>query len=878
VRQRLEKIEAGTVITEPAPNSPPVAPTHAPAAPPVQFEPPASFEPPGQSDPPRQPGSAPAGLRPAPDPTRSGARWVGGAGVALLLAAAAVLTAVRWDDIGQSAKLGGLMALTVAMMAAGRKFKETIPMTAQALFHLGALLIPFDMAAIAILTGRSWQETLLLTSITSVLCWYAIAKAEGSELLLWSARAAVVVGAAGIAAVTPATTALVLAVAAALAVPLRKPIEAAGWALIAGVLPLASFVTWPSRIAGAATDLGFAVERWQSLAAGIIAVLALVATSQIRARVEIAWAAILVAVVTVMAGFGAFAESTGTSIALAAIFVAIQLLALTVKSDVLWTPILKIVAAVGELFAGVGTVGLLIGMGMADALDLGSITYHLGVASTLLAVGWLIADSRRLTESARWYASVLLGSNWFPATVMVPVAVLAAGLGFLAPTWTLSLLAIGLAFWMVATWREHAVFGALLLVVASLCIALVLEGVVALALGAAGAAVLAFAAQLELRRHATDFALAATLGAIGIWFGSFLAASTGSDSRWPVLLLLAGAWALGWLINPRDERLDVQALHWLARLAAFGVAGFGVILSPAVSLSLIGLIVALVAVDYILTQRQGAQQGDARLTALTALGGAAVGLVGIPLGSLLGVPTAVAGAGMAVAAFVLVGIALVSPRVIEVPLGFAAGVASFAGLILTFGYDSLFALALMAAGATVMLAGAALRDRNFAVVGYMVSGLGVSLQLATWDVTWLEPYLIMPAAAALLVGYQAHLKGVSSWVAFAPTIALLSYISIAARIAGGPAWHSVIAGAIGVLAIIAGGHQRLIGPLLTGSLGLAGVVIFESLGPASLVPTWAWLATGGAVLLAAGVAMEQSDTSPLERGQQIRQVVATQFS
>jgi hypothetical protein len=38
-----------------------------------------------------------------PDPTRSGAVWVTGMGAFLLLAAAAVFTAVRWDQIPEAA-------------------------------------------------------------------------------------------------------------------------------------------------------------------------------------------------------------------------------------------------------------------------------------------------------------------------------------------------------------------------------------------------------------------------------------------------------------------------------------------------------------------------------------------------------------------------------------------------------------------------------------------------------------------------------------------------------------------------------------------------------------------------------------------------------
>ena len=81
-----------------------------------------------------------------------------------------------------------------------------------------------------------------------------------------------------------------------------------------------------------------------------------------------------------------------------------------------------------------------------------------------------------------------------------------------------------------------------------------------------------------------------------------------------------------------------------------------------------------------------------------------------------------------------------------------------------------------------------------------------------------------------------------------------------------------------MISIIGGGYRRLVGPLMTGTAVLAIVVGYESLGPAALVPTWAWLAAGGTILLSTAVALERSDTTPLERGQQVRTVIATEFS
>jgi hypothetical protein len=88
----------------------------------------------------------------------------------------------------------------------------------------------------------------------------------------------------------------------------------------------------------------------------------------------------------------------------------------------------------------------------------------------------------------------------------------------------------------------------------------------------------------------------------------------------------------------------------------------------------------------------------------------------------------------------------------------------------------------------------------------------------------------------------------------------------------------VIAGGVGVLAVIAGGAWRLVGPLVTGTGLLVIVVGYESLGPAALVPTWAWLAIGGTVLLASAIVLERRETSPLETGQHVLAVLETRFS
>src|SRR5215210_5733276 len=91
-----------------------------------------------------------------PDPTRTGTVWVTGTGAFLLLAAAAVFTAMRWDQIPDAAKLGALGLATGACLLTGRGLKACLPATAGALFHLGTFLVPIDVAAVGIHADLDW--------------------------------------------------------------------------------------------------------------------------------------------------------------------------------------------------------------------------------------------------------------------------------------------------------------------------------------------------------------------------------------------------------------------------------------------------------------------------------------------------------------------------------------------------------------------------------------------------------------------------------------------------------------------------------------------------------------------------------------------------
>ena len=112
----------------------------------------------------------------------------------------------------------------------------------------------------------------------------------------------------------------------------------------------------------------------------------------------------------------------------------------------------------------------------------------------------------------------------------------------------------------------------------------------------------------------------------------------------------------------------------------------------------------------------------------------------------------------------------------------------------------------------------------------------------------------------------------------APAVVLVGGAALAERLAGGPAWHGLLAGVVGVVAVTAGSAHRLVGPLLAGTGLVVAVSIHETLGVTARVPTWVWLCSGGLALLTAGVGMERRDVGPVDAGRRVVDVLRTRYS
>ena len=239
------------------------------------------------------------------------------------------------------------------------------------------------------------------------------------------------------------------------------------------------------------------------------------------------------------------------------------------------------------------------------------------------------------------------------------------------------------------------------------------------------------------------------------------------------------------------------------------------------------------------------------------------------------------GLALCVGAVAWTGLAAVVDGRWQLPFTVAAATGLALGLAATSDDPATFATALLVVGGLAIGSGLFSGRPWLAYAGAAVTTAGIWSHLGLNDVAAAEPYLLPVCAILLVAGWHARhacTPRLSSWIAYAPPVALLGGAALAERLAGGAGWHAVVAGIVGAAAVIAGGWGRLAGPLVAGTALLVALTISESLSALAGVPTWAWLVGGGAVLLAAGIALERSDTSPVEAGRRLVDVVGESFT
>ena len=750
-------------------------------------------------------------------------------GAFLLLAAAAVFVAVQWEHLGEEVKLAILGALTGGFLLAGRRLRRVIPATGGVLFHLGALLIPFNTAAIAIDASVSWGQFLLIEGATAAVAWFLLDRLERSPVLRWSAGGAFVVAAAGASSVLGLPTPLVLAGAAVVAQRLRAPKPALGWAMVAGLGPVLVFAEpWITRFE-VVDALGLAPDApgpvWALSGALAAAVIGIEAHRRRDAVLVIPAATSLV--IGIAATWSTIDPSGEVDlVGAAAVFLALELVAGLVRRDPFWDGPARVAAGATEVARGPRHAGRArddrvvvrrrATPGSRRSPSPPSSRPRRGWSATCAAspanprpaapVGpspWAAGGGRRRAASspARWSPTALLsGSSLAVGTAMVVLAAalvvtgrpgghaVAAALAILAP-----LLA---SFDLVTTarYQHHE------LLASSDLLRTAADQLPILALGLAGALVLAAAA--VVRAHLADaadngpvawFLATAALGPIAM--ATFVLADHTSDLA---LLLVAGAmaWAVA-LVLDRAGRGDrgIVSLGCVGRFGALLVLLGAGLVGTRGTMVLAGVLAVAYVLDALRTRSElpllglavalpvlvGATAADLGLTpaetglALTMLAAVSAGahlLLGERGWPILGVLVSSGAAGF--------GLAATEPTTGWLAVLVLAGI----GLAYSTVHRSVVGAGISAGAATV------------AVWGLLVEG----------GIEALDAYVAPVAVVLTIAGVLARRSSrVTSWVAFAPAIVLLGGSALVERIDGGGGVHALVAAAVGIAAVIAGG-------------------------------------------------------------------------
>lgn len=846
-----------------------------------------------------------------PDPTRSGAVWVTGMGAFLLLAAAAVFTAVRWDQIPDAAKLGALVAATGACLVASRSLRQTLPASAGALLHLGAFLVPIDVAAIGVNAGLDWSTLLLAEGLVAAATFGWAAATERSVVLRWAFGASVVALAGGVGATTAIPAGLVLAAFAVAALAALQHDEATGWAAVAGIAPLLTFAdqaALPGVVIFERLGLVGSQPRAAAVVSGVASAGVLAVVGRRRDDVGLALLGALVAAVGVAASWtGLGREGGDMMIALAVGFLVVEVAAFLTREDAFWRQPTSILARAAEVGAGVGTALTLATIVLMPVFGNGEGEGRGALTTAVLGLGWVAVELRtgrgRLGSTVGVATAVVgtvalaTGSPSATAVALTAVAAAAVLLPRLPATATTSAAdstspATGVRkepgtgpfaprfAGVGAMWTgTHRPGAHLVAVGAALAAPLMASGTVATVLvGIAGAVILTEAA--VRRSHSVDPTDAArandaeswawVLGLLALVPGAIAVGVAASTA--PVALTLVGGAAVATALAAQADRARTATaqlpLGTLARGAALSVLA-GTAELPVVEIGVVAVAVAaLSALDAVRLQRPPVALGAA--VALPVAIGSLAHAAGLSLTS--------TGVALTVGAAVLAGLGSQLGRRWALPVTAAVGLAISGGLVLASADPTALADAVIVSGGIGLAAAISAGRLDGVYLGGVVVTSGTWLRLADGEVGASEPYLAPVCALLLIAGLRARSIGTSSWIAYGPVVGLLGGSALLERMAGGAGWHAVVAGAVGVLAVAAGGARRLAAPLLLGSGLLVGLVGFETLAITSSFPTWVWLGLGGGALLGAGVAMERRDLGPVETGRRLVDVVSDRYA
>jgi hypothetical protein len=818
-----------------------------------------------------------------PDGKGAGATWVAATGAFLLVAAAAVFVAVRWETLPEAAKLAVVGALTGGFLVGGRSLRRTLPATGDVLFHLGAFLLPIDVAGLCVRADVGWRNLLLAEGLVGVGALGTLGVATGSVVLGAAGAIAVGVLAVGIAATTALPAPLVLAAAAVAAHLVRRRRAAIAWASVAGLAPVLAtgvgngLAGLSGRDLGAGTliELGLAggAASMLALVSGVVCAAVLVREAHERKDLALVAAAATCLVCGASTAWAAADPSTDVALLTApAVFVALELAAVLAVRDPFWRRPGRWVATAAEVIAAGAALLTLAFVALAPIVDEGLDLFGdnppwqpdpvAAAAFGLLAVAWLLGGWRRQSPKPTVAAAVRAAVADDRTVVFASLAAMAAVVVGTASTPAVALALVALAFGLSMTRGILATVTAVSAAAWAPVVVAPTHGALVLPVGIVAAAALTAAARRHTRR---EVVVALTAIAVSVVVATSLFGRQQLGTTAALLVAVIAAWTIAVVV----ERASAVAAH-VARASWIAIVITTSTSTPADALPVLVAATTLLLLDALRTD-------DPRV----ACGAAVTGPAAVyAAAAVAGVTVAETGVVLAGAAAVLCGFAALTPARWRLPLLSAAATSAAGGLVLSSSDTPRFAEAVVLIGAILVTVGVTLRHAVLAHVGGVVATIGIAIHLTAQGVTATEPFLVPVVLQLLVLGTQLrrrHDDVPSSWISYAPPIALLGGAALAERIDGGPPWHALVAGAVGVAAVAAGGWKRLAAPLFLGTALVGAVTVLETLHTLAGVPTWAWLATGGTTLLLVGVALERSATSPSEAGRRLVDVVAERF-
>ncbi|MEX2550292.1 MAG: hypothetical protein WD638_08690 [Nitriliruptoraceae bacterium] len=825
--------------------------------------------------------------------------WVAGLGALLLLAAAATFLVVRWDALGTTARIAVVGSVTAVAVLGGDRLRRSLPVVGAVVFHLGALLLPVDALGLAIQFEAPGWARWLIVGVTAVTTLPALAVVGRAPWLGMVALTGIPVAATGIAMAGGPSPALIVVLVGAALVPLagrRSPVGLDWLARYGSVLVPAVAVA-----AGVAVDLlaTLPLQGLSSTAAAAgwlapwtvraaVAVLA-TATLAVRARSGEPW---LLGCVIATAGLALvhviLPEATPRAVRLwtpALAWVGVEAGATMIARTTSGARALHVATFVGRLLAvpvAFGVLELVLGPTGVVPVD-----HVLAGLLTLVATAWLVAASSLQREAAThqpgrtaWVGSLLaVLAAWHVSLALVLLSgrlreaiLLAAMLAF-----------VPLRPLVSGRGRRAGVEVAARGVATTLLLLLAAAGFTdggSAAFWLALAAPVAVLPQLPalVARDDREVPVVTAVVAVVLLLGVGSLAATGAEALGqPAGLagLLTGLTALAVSLVGRDSMLVAEG----GRIVAAG-AGLvtvvplswwwpdaGAIVTVPESLTWVGLgvdailpagVFGLLLVVEALRRPTGVSITAATVAALRAFSASALAL---------GVAVEVVGAILVLIAVGSAVLAAVGPRLLPLGGRWVPGVLAImtgpVGWILLGDAVLLRSWASLGAGLLTLAVGLATRRWPLAHGGSAVATLGTWSLLAGLESTALDLWLLPVGVQLLLAGHvvRRHV-GASSWLTYAPPVALVGVPAVLERLMGGAGWHGVLAGTIGVGAVVVGAGYGLRGPMTVGGGLVVAVVLIETFAVIAGLPTWVWLTIGGVVLLLTAAVLERADGSP----------------